>query len=205
MITNGTVKYGETVKTGDYENKRVDVELSFTLAEDEDADLAIAVVGSSARHQAGLMLTGCKTAPKANAAQAIVEEVVKTTKAPKAPKAPVKATDASAVDEPMETPAFLKGKMLDPATGKPAAEVADPAAVEDDGLGDLLGTGAKEITDKELTDATQKCQSANKNSPAIRLALKTVGVVSPPGRIIDIPQDKRQEYLNELLKIKPLA
>ena len=104
------------------------------------------------------------------------------------------ADDAAALDEEVAAP-----------KAKPKAE----EAVEDDNLDDLMGgdaaPAAKEITDKELNDATQKCQSAAKNAPAIRKILGDLGIKTPPGRIIDLPQDKRQKYLDLLLTVKPLA
>ena len=97
--------------------------------------------------------------------------------------------------------------MVDEPEAPATAAKAEVQAPEDDGLGDLMGGAepAKEITDKELTDSTQQCQAKNKNAPAIRKALNDCGVKHPPGRIIDLPQEKRQSYLDKLKEIKPLA
>ena len=205
-ITNGTIKYGHTVKTGDFENKRGDVELSFNVAEGQDAgEVLDHVRGVAHRHLHTLLgLEGTRetvAAPKAPkppkpAAKAAAE-------APKPVEKPAAATSGAEEVEDPGTPAYLKGKMLDPATGKPVVETKP----EDEDLGDLLGGGepAKEITDKELTDATQKCQAAVKNAPAIRKILADLGIKTPPGRIIDLPQEKRQTYLDKLKEVKPLA
>ncbi len=77
----------------------------------------------------------------------------------------------------------------------------------DESLADLMGeeSSVKEITDKELNDATQSCQARVKNAPAIRKILAELGVKQPGGRLIDLPQDKRQTYIDKLKEVKPLA
>lgn len=61
------------------------------------------------------------------------------------------------------------------------------------------------ITDAELMDATTKHQQHVKNAIAIKKLIRELGVTTPPGRLIDLAQDKRQEYLDRLKDIKPLA
>ena len=216
QVTNGTIKYGETRKIADYENKTGHVELSFNIAEGQDPHEAIETVHMMAKEHLHAMLHGTKrsdvspakepTAAKAPAAKA-VKATAKPAANPVAEQPAAKPTvDPAAVSDNMPpVPAALRRE-------KPAAAtVEEPTAVsaEEEDIDALLGLGdapaAKEITDKELTDATQKCQSANKNAPAIHKAIRECGVKSPPGRIIDIPQDKRQTYLDLLKEIKPLA
>lgn len=213
QITNGVVKYGRTMKTGDYENKRADVELSFTVPEGEDGEAAIAKVGSmAAAHCVAILGAAPDSALATNAPEVPAKGKAAAAPAKAAEKPAEKASektaaDASEIVDDTPVPAFIKGQMLDAATGKPSEKPKAAAEAVEENIDDLLGGGeaAKEITDKELTDATQKCQVANKNAPAIRKALKDVGVTSPPGRIIDIAQDKRQTYLDKLKEIKPLA
>jgi hypothetical protein len=141
--------------------------------------------------------------PRAAAAKAAAEP-----KAPKPPKGEAKtepAAKAAADPSGMEdldhpTPKFIEKEVA--AANAKAAEVVD----END-ISALMGGAepAKEITDKELQDAAQKCMDRCKNAPGIHKVLRDLGIKSPPGRIIDLPQDKRQTYLDELLKIKPLA
>ena len=206
-ITNGTIKYGQTVKTGDYENKRGDVELTFTVAEGEDIHEKLNHVKDVAHHHLHSLLNpGKVVATISTAKPAAKEEIAEkpAAKAKAAPKLPVKpvVTDISAIDEEME--AATVGKV--PAFLAKEVEAQNAKAAEDN-IDDLLGGGepAKEITDKELTDATQKCQSDHKNAPAIRKILGELGVKVPPGRIIDLTQDKRQTYLDKLKEVKPLA
>ena len=201
-ITNGVIKYGQTVKTGDYENKRADVELSFNVAEGQDVAQAMGYVAMHAQHQLHVLLG--LASPKADAVKQMLDSAptkvaepakpAPAKKAPAAPKVPAaKAADAAAMMEE-ETP--------------PAAEAKK--AAEEENLDDLLGTGAAlpPVTDKALNDETQKVAQATKNNTAIRKILTDIlaaeGIKVPPGRIIDIPQGKRQEYLDAIKEIKPV-
>lgn len=208
QVTNGVVKYGRTVKTGDYENKRADVELSFTVAEGENPEHAIFTVGNMAAAHCNAILNVPNETPVAKPAAAeapkSVKKAAKVESKAEAPKA-----ETVEVDE-AEVPAILKGKMLDPTTGKPAmknGEIVDndPLGI-DDGLGDLLGIAepAKEVTDVALHDATQKCQDETRNPLAIRKLLDSLGIKAPL-RVIDLAQEKRPAYLEGLKKIRPLA
>lgn len=202
QITNGVLKYGRTIKTGDFESKRGDVELSFNVPEGDDVDVALVQVQNVARSHLFTLLgcpednVGAKAAPKDDKPKTAAK-VEKPKEAAKMPPA-AKATDAAEVSD--EIPPVIAKQVA--AENKKAAE-ADPM----DELSDLLGGAeeAKEITDKMLTDATQKCQSEVKNAPAIRKILTELGIKMPPGRIIDLPQDKRQTYLGKLKEVKPLA
>ena len=202
QITNGTVKHGRTVKTGDFENKRADVELSFNIPEGEDADAAIAHVHQKAKAHLTQIL--CEEAPQAPAKAAAPRKaaapkvpVPATVAQPSAPKVDASVIEDAPVEEQEKVPGFLTG-------GKSAA-VQDRDEIDNFIYQDEGAETAREITDKDLNDATQKCQAANKNSPAIRKLLNELGIKVPPGRIIDLPQEKRQVYLNKLLEIKPLA
>lgn len=211
QITNGRISYGQTVKTGEWENKKGEVELSFSVAEGTDADAAIKAVQTQCRAHLHTMLGLAFSeqhahleGPGASAASAGAKPTAprtpKSTKAPAAVK--TDAADAAAiVDEPSNAGGT--------ASSDKGGHNAENNAGEEN-LDDLLGTGTitdtpKEITDKELNDATQACQARAKNGAAVRKALNDLGVKTPPGRIIDLPQAKRQEYLDKLKAIQPLA
>ena len=201
QVTNGVIKYGETRKIAEYESKTASVELSFTIAEDEDADHVTNAVGEMVHRHFENMI-GAKLAGVSPAA---------TTAKPAATKAPAKAPKipaTPAAEKPAAKPAADAASMVEEPEAPAATAKAEVQAPEDDGLGDLMGgapAAATPITDKELTDSTQQCQAKNKNAPAIRKALNDCGVKHPPGRIIDLPQEKRQAYLDKLKEIKPLA
>lgn len=204
-ITNGTIKVGRTIKTGDFENKRFDVELSFTIPEDGDAEVAdyVSAVGELAMKQMNDMIGAKEAAPKPAAA-------TKPPKVPKAEKPAEKAPEKSAADpsdmEELDRPTPPTPKFIEKEVAA-ANKKAEASEVDENDISSLMGGAepAKEITDKELQDAAQKCMDKNKNAPAIHKVLRDLGIKSPPGRIIDLPQDKRQQYLDDLLKIKPLA
>ena len=192
-ITHGTIKYGQTVKTGDYENKRCDAEISFSVPEGEDPETHIENAKNAAHWHANDILNKNTSTPPA----------VKAKESTVAKKEPKKLPKAA---EPEQDP--LADRTVPPFIAKEIAEAnAKSAETVEEDLGDLMGgeEPVKEITDKELTDATQKCQSRAKNAPAIRKALNELGIKTPPGRIIDLPQEKRAEYLKKLEEIKPLA
>ena len=194
-ITNGVIKYSETRKITEFEPKRAEVELAFNIAEGQDPDECIEIVTVMVHNHVQKIL-GSKS-------EVAAPKPAKETKSPgKPPKMP-------AADKPAAKPAADASAVVDEPTpaAKTEAPKADAAAVGDDDLGDLMGGAepAKEITDKELNDATQKCQAAVKNAPAIRKLLTDLGIKSPPGRIIDLPQENRQKYLDGLKEIKPLA
>lgn len=203
-ITNGTIVVGRTIKTGDYENKRFDVTLSFTIPEDSDAETAdyISAVGELALKQMNDMIGSKEPAPKAPKEEKR-ETTVKPPKSPKtekpAEKPAVDPSDMENLDRPTP-PKFIEKEVA-------AANAKASAEVDESDISSLMGGAepAKEITDKELQDAAQKCMDRCKNAPAIHKVLRELGIKSPPGRIIDLPQEKRQTYLDELLKIKPLA
>lgn len=200
-ITNGVIKRGATIKTGDFENKRGDIELSFTVAEGSDASAAISHVNQIINVQL-IELLGEGTMIIKTSVTVPAEEKKPGKKAAKLPKEEKPAVEE---DDPLADRAPLPGTI--DATGPKPPKPREEAVVNEDDLGDLLGTGeaAKEITDKELTDAAQKCQAANKNAPAIRKILAELGIKVPPGRIIDLPQEKRQSFLDKLKEVKPLA
>ena len=55
-ITGGEIKYGRTVKTGDFENKRVDVALTFTVEDGEDHTAIVQAAAKEAHDKAHAML-----------------------------------------------------------------------------------------------------------------------------------------------------
>lgn len=215
QITNGRISYGQTVKTGEWENKKGEVELSFSVAEGTDADAAIKQVQTQCRAHLHTMLGLAFSEQHAHlegpgnpAGSAAGTKPAAAPKAPKAPKAAAKnAADASIIDDLTATGAAAG--QAGEGTAAHADDAGQASAAGEENLDDLLGgtitDAPKEITDKELNDATQACQARAKNGAAVRKALNDLGVKTPPGRIIDLPQDKRQAYLDKLKAIQPLA
>jgi predicted flap endonuclease-1-like 5' DNA nuclease len=186
QITSGRISHGRTVNLGEFNSKKAEVELSFNIADGEDHDAVIEHVTNVTHAHLARILKGEPTAGVTETAASA--EAKKKKAATRMPK----TADAE-----------------DPALADTAEQNTAAAKIEEaDDLEDLLGTGpspAKEITDRGLMDAVQKCQATNKNAPAIKKALNECGVKTPPGRVIDLPQDKRQKYIDLLAQIKPLA
>lgn len=210
-ITNGTIKYGETRKIADFENKRADVELSFSIAEGAQPEGAIESVMYLALTKAHELLTGLHK-PNANAFL-LQSDYVKPDPVA-VPKTMTAAEVLKEFPQPEEQPKAAKVHSKR-APKMPAAETEqhlrdDPAAIleEVDSL-KVIETpevnSLKVITDEQLKDATSSCQEKVKNPIAIRKLLGELGVKTPPGRLFDLAQDKREAYLAGLLTIKPLA
>lgn len=191
-ITGGTVKYGETKKLADFENRVAHVELSFNLMEDEDTDAAITRVSmlAKAKYQemtGNARITTPTVAPVGmNLLEpgGLTEIPLKTEKKSKAPAMPPVAAKE-------ETVVVVEAEITIPEPPKTPKKAVEPSETV--------------ISDEQLNDATTKTQAAVKNAPAIRKLLNELGVKTPPGRLIDLSQDKRQTYLDGLKLIKPLA
>lgn len=202
QITGGKVLFGRTVKTGDYENKRVDVELAFSVGDNEDYKAILDLAAAQAHAKAHEML-GLREKPLATPAPAPVEQpkpaeakpqsgpVVETAgpkeaDAKKRAKKPPVVADPAAVDVVAEQPK--------PAEPEPAN---DPAAVVEE---EWAGAPA-EITDADLMAAITKKNGEIKQPQAIRNLIGKYVPAPKPAR--EIPQDKRQAFLAELGALKP--
>lgn len=205
MITGGIITYGETRKIADFENKKAEVALSFNfpdgIHQSTEVVERIAEVRALAQLTCRDLLTkGVQTLPKE------IEESKPTTK-PHNKRAP--AMPVQLVPEGFDMTPGAVNKVdnlrniiipVDPAAmpEEPAEKIITVEKIID------LG-GPKVITDAELMDATTKHQTQVKNPVAIKKLINDLGVKAPPGRLIDMPQDKRQDYLDKLALIKPLA
>lgn len=185
MITGGTIGYGETRKIADYESKTAKVELSFNLPEGCGATEVVERL-KEISHTAKAQCFSMISPALANSVAQIV---------------PVTVTDTRpGALNPVDPPKPVKKyppKMPEPEHILSEAMKAPPPAT-------LVEELTKLITDAEIMDATTKHQQQVKNAPAIRKLLTNLGLASPP-RLVDLPQDKRQQYLDELQKIQPLA
>lgn len=178
-ITNGQVVFSRTVKTGDYENKKAEVTLAFTLDEGMDAEATVAKVGAMAQDQALQMLGLQGANPKPQPAESAAEK-------PKRPPAPPKAAD-----KPVEK---LKTE-ADPLAMEttPAKQTAAPA---EDTLDDVLSAEAPPITDKDLVSEITVKNAALKNPTAIKqLIWKFAGNQK---HAHDIPAAVRAQFVKEL-------
>lgn len=207
QITNGKVTYGRTLKTGDYENKRVDVELSFSVGEGESYESILAQAAIAAHRKAHEMLglsvlkgevpAGAGTKEAAASALNAKDAKQPPIEAKRPPGRPPKATPPPAVDHPvLADPTVLE----DP---KPAGtkvddlpKTVDPLALDELAIDDFSAPAVEEITDEQLHSRLTIKNSTLKNPIMIRqLVLKYAG----PGKSsVQIPQEKRVAFLAEV-------
>ena len=201
QITNGSVKYGETRKTGDFENKRADVELSFNVPEGKNADELIAKVVEKAKEQVFTSLgIGKPVKPLHGSSDTTTTQTVKNP--PRMPKItePVQASKAEAQTANL-TQQVEVATTHNSSTGGDLSIIEEPKQVKSV----VQIQVDSEITDLQLMDATRKHQELVKNPVSIRKLINELGIIAPPGRLIDLPQNKRQDYLDKLMLIKPLV
>lgn len=204
-INGGEVSYGRTIKTGDFENKRVDVKISFSVDEgDDDYETLIAMAGNIACHRCHNLLG--LDAPKASTAPLQARSAPALPSAPASASAPAAAVAGAPAggDEPK------RGRGRPP---KPKPAPADELSLEDDtpapavAADDLDLDSAEttaQITDKDLEDAIRAHNAKVKNGVAIK---KLIGDFTPKGQLVSfrvIPQEDRAKFLSELTKVPAL-
>lgn len=204
QITGGKVTFGRSVQPAQYETKKAEVEIAFTLSEGEALGATLDTAGSLAQSKA-LELVGLKPAgaqpPAAKApertkadleAEALAKAKGETEKAPKAPKAPPKT-------KPAETKADAATTIEEPTrqiSTAPEDRKPDPAT----DLEDPLSVPAAAITDAELTSAVTQHNAKIKNPTAIRgLIQKFVG--KTPCTVVQIAPEVRAKFIEELKKL----
>jgi len=205
QITNGTIKYGRTVKTGDFENKRGDVELSFSVPDGQDAEKTMEGVKALAhKHLHSLLGIGKATAAPTEMTPVPAKPEVATNVAP--------SSETVVIGRSQGKPPKMPKVHLTP--GKEQPQEADPASIEDvpqapakaakPSQDELPGSGSPEVTDADLTSACSRAQQATGNGPGIREWIAKCGV-KPPARLIDMPQTSRRAFLDGLKDVKKLA
>lgn len=198
-ITSGSVMYGRTIKTGDFENAKAEVRFDFNVAEGADHSKVVASAAAQAHQKAHEML-GLKVDRVASTLAAVPP--------PPPPQAALPPPSSGLTPELAERrkpgrPPLTKNKPdpTPPPQDDPLGEVEMPAA--SDGLDDLLGEApaVKEVSDKELQDAITACNARIKNATAIRALIGEF--VPPPGRSASMEQSKRPDFIRKLNALKP--
>ena len=195
-ITGGEVTYGRTVKTGDFENKRVDVKLSFGVDENESHEAALGNAANAAVARAHEMLgmvnvVGAQSAAGQSVAaqKPVARRTASTTDKVEAKVAAgtgevTKVGPLGAEDPITGIPEGLKRT----ATASPNNPVADPL--------DFLGPTPPpaEVTDKELVERVTRHNAKIKNPVAIRELVTKHGATN----LVSLSQDKRSQFLTEM-------
>ena len=186
-ITGGSVKYGRTVKTGDFENKRVDVELQFGVDDGEDHAVILQLASKEAHDKAHAML-GLKKAEEVKAP--LVNEPKAEPKAEK-PKGKTKA------DLEAEKKADLEKPKAEP---KP-----EPKKADDNAFDEAAPENEPEVTDMMISTALNKQIAIlkPKHGEAAGKLLRALiaEFVEPPKKSSDIPQNVRGTFLKKLAAI----
>lgn len=220
QIMGGKVTYARTVQPAQYESKKAEVEISFTLSDGEEMGDSLDRAGNWAMQKCHEMVGITKPAPMAATAEkiaekveAIAEGVKAAAEAPKDTKGKGK-TQAEKDAAKAEAAAKMNGK-------KATAPLPDPDALPDEptqaissgeervspddndtSFLDEPSTPAREIKDTELYEAAGK---KNKElmpkhagaSPAMIKAL-VQKFVPLPKQLKDIPQEQRTKFLEQL-------
>lgn len=217
QITNGKVSYGRTVKTGDYENKRADVEIGFNVGEGEDESEVLSRASNLAKYKCELLLGIAKelapaeqpsvpvsTTHIAAAAAPAAANPTRRGPAKKPPVIDVVLTDEEKAEAAAKAKAATDAK-ADTASldgleeGLTEAEVAEAAGGDVSSIDDLLGADAQPITDQALVEAITAKNVQINNAVAIK---RVIGkFVNPPKTVREIPAELRQAFLDELNKL----
>lgn len=220
QIMGGKVTYARTVQPAQYESKKAEVEISFTLSDGEEMGDSLDRAGNWAMQKCHEMVGITKTVPVTATAEKLAEKVEAIAEGVKAAAETQKETKGKGKTQAekdaakAEAAAKMNGK-------KAAAPLPDPEDLPneptqaissgDERVGpedndtsflDEPSTPAREIKDTELYEAAGK---KNKElmpkhagaSPAMIKAL-VQKFVPLPKQLKDIPQDQRTRFLEQL-------
>lgn len=196
QITGGKVLFSETKQIAQYEPRRVEVELTFSVAEGDNADEFLTFVSEKAKAKVLEMLLGTKP------------QVIQKAEPTKT------ATEINETAKPKPTARGKKPEPAKPVEPDPFDE-AEAKVVDDQTVAKLeeaLGEDtwniepAKEITDAELSSECSKKaaffmqKDGTNNAVAIKGIIKKFTTDGQP-HVSSIPQDKRQEFIDALGKL----
>ena len=186
-ITGGMVSYERTVKTGDYENKKFRVELSFSVEDGEDYTLIFNHAALATVAKVHEML-GIRGAAKVVQAVGVTPQSATEAKELYAEKASQPTVKRAAPPKP-------------PVVAKPTLAVDNTLADVVDDLGlEEVATVAPIITDVELVERVKAHNQKINNAVAIKQVMQTFGIAAPK-TLRDIPADKRAEFLAKVEKL----
>jgi hypothetical protein len=211
QITAGKVSFARSVQPAQYETKKAEVELSFSLAEGEELGAWLDDVAAKAQAKA-LEMVGLKPAQEAKhvsvaKAQPKSKDVLDAEIAKAEVQEKQKAKEAYAakqrVGEDLEAAKKLAEKsntakvpvdsLMDLAENTNGQGLADPDA-------DLLADVPKEVSDQDLVAAVTRKNQELKDPKKIH-ALRETFVKLPKG-LRDIPAADRPRFLAELEALK---
>ena len=192
QITGGSTRFMRRVQVAQYEPKEAEVTLTFAVSDGQEHTAIASQAAHEAMYLTECMLTG-KIAPPAK------EAVAQSAPVEHKPASHKKTTKTEPVKEAAKTdPSAVEdlSAMEAEANAEVNAAAADPSAMTEE-------TVVQEIPDKTLVDACSAESKLTQNSDAIRAIIS--GYVAPPGRVANIPQDKRAEFLLKLQTVPKLT
>lgn len=209
QITGGKVTYLRSVQPAQYETKKCEVEIAFTLGEGETLSNQLDIAAKAAMDKVHEVV-GLKAAPASGASK------VTTTPKNATPPAHDPKADAAANLTAREQKAkeqAAKTAKTPPATTGAAISTGGERKPNDDGLDFDLVPSAVEvpasapITDKDLTAAVNKKHGELSKTLGQAAAPKVRGLIAEyagelPKQLRDIPADKRAEFLVALAAMK---
>lgn len=183
-ITGGVVAIEDgTKKTEEYTPPRkVRVELRFDVAEGGDADKMLTEVGEKVNAKVAELLG--------------MKPVAAKPAKPPSDKKPADKPKEVVTDPVQNATVTLVAKAED--DDLPGAEPSKPTAV----TAEAVAEKAKDITDAELLSAVSKRNGETKNPAAIKA---TAAKFSKSGRVTEVPQEKRAEFMQALAEIEVKA
>ncbi len=203
QITGGKVSYGRTVKTGDYENKRIDVEMTFSVAEGEDYGHIFDLVSRQVARRVEEMARGKEWAvaeplkPELPSGAAPAETVLPAGKSVTAPEQPTRQTEAPIETKPKRGPGRPKKETLKP---KDEPEVTEAKVAEEKKLEEITegmeNDPEDDITDKELQEKISHRVKAVGPDRIKKLVWEISGVQGSFAN--QLPQSKRRAFLKKL-------
>ena len=209
-ITGGEVSYGRTMKTGDFENKRVDVKLSFSVEEGEDHSAILQAAAREAHDKAHAMLGIKKQDAPVEPSATVADDALAAAKTAAVAKGDNLAKARAAK---VAKAAEQKGDVLFEKGGNPNALGPAPAETKTDAEDDDAGIfnedaveSQPEITDAALSTAMNRKVAVLKEKHAgaaptlIKALINTF--VEPPKKSHDIPQALRAQFLAKLEALK---
>ena len=203
-ITGGSVTYGRTVQPAQYESKKAEVTITFAV-EDSASDEAVEAIKSKAATMAqstALELVGMTA--EAKPATTRRTAAAKTAETPDTSKADAqKAAAAAKLNAAVKCIASSKANISTGEERKDPAQATDPDGLDDDLLGEpeatTQPTGAKEYSDKDLTDTVSRVNGVIKDPGKI----KAVRSKYTTGAIATIAKDKRAAFVAEIEALLP--
>lgn len=212
-ITSGRIVYSRTVKTGDYENKKFEIEYCFNVDDGQDAGALTDQVGGMCVEKCHIML-GLAKAKSAADTKTITgvesggkEAAAAAMNAKDKPKAEIEAEETPPKRKAGRPPNTTKKTTEADELDAPTPQTKEQTKVEVDEDFDTP-SDAPEITDVDLTTAASRknaelAKTHAGAAPAMIRGLRDKFFADPTGKTLrDIPQDKRKAFLEQLEALK---